>query len=48
MEIERKFKREGLSCRKVTHVVRLKSYKNARRFVVSYCKTADNSWKIAP
>ena len=48
MKIERKYKREGLSCRTVTHLVRLKSDKTARRFVVSYCKVADNTWKTAP
>lgn len=48
MQIDKSYQWKGLRCRTVTHVVRLKAYKNPRRFVVSYCKTADAVWKIAP
>ena len=48
MRIAKTFERQGLACRRVTHIVKLRSYKNARRFVVSYCKTSDGAWKIAP
>jgi surface antigen len=46
VEIVRSFKHGGLDCREVNHLISLKSEANPRKIALSYCKTADGSWKI--
>lgn len=46
MEIRRVFRQSGLGCKQVLHVIKLRKERDARRFLVSYCKAGDGQWKI--
>ena len=46
MEIRRVFKQAGLGCKQVLHVIKLRKERDARRFLISYCKASDGQWKI--
>jgi surface antigen len=42
------FERDGMACRRLAHVIKLRGVKPERQFVISRCRAADGSWKIAP
>lgn len=42
------YERDGMGCRRIAHVIKLRGVKPEREFVISRCRAADGSWKIAP
>jgi hypothetical protein len=41
------FEKEGMACRKVRYVIRLRGVTGRRTYTVNWCKTASGEWKIA-
>jgi surface antigen len=42
------FERDGMTCRRIAHLIKVRFNKVQRQFVISRCKAADGSWKIVP
>ncbi|HVO16600.1 MAG TPA: RT0821/Lpp0805 family surface protein [Alphaproteobacteria bacterium] len=42
------FERDGMPCRRLAHVIKLRGIKAEHQFVISRCRVADGSWKIVP
>jgi surface antigen len=42
------FELDGMPCRRLSHFIKLRRVKPDREFVISRCRAADGSWKIAP
>jgi surface antigen len=41
------FEKEGMACRKVRYVIRLRGVTGQRVYTLNWCKTASGEWKIA-
>ena len=42
------FERDGMACRRIAHLIKVRFNEVQRQFVISRCKAADGSWKIVP
>ena len=42
------FDRQGQTCRRIAHVIKVRGEKVERQFVISRCQQPDGSWKILP
>jgi surface antigen len=41
------FEKEGMACRKVRYVIRLRGVTGQRVYTANWCKTASGEWKLA-